>query len=345
METRRQNAKSKRAEEEDDSDDVQDKEEDNDMSDDVEENADMDVSYAEMKKKRKQHLKTKTKVAKKLKHSGLKEDAVVDAAEQAELESYVRMATHDFSPHNPPLTQFMYWKTKSPDQCLNMLLKRHAKELVHLTDKYEPAHLAFKYAADVRKCANNERSVQVKQIKLTWLSKTNSDWQLAENLLEAELDFDSNAPPRVHNNLKCSFKTVDELRDVIRSGDMYTYPKLFHLFCSGVERGTFRKVSQRRPQSIAKYMTIAHEANFRLELWFALGKKSFRHQTYPSWLKIRAKNFVDFLQFVKADRKDHLATAVAKRAENNETEAAEGDEDDDDDDSVDGVEIDPALLA
>ena len=94
-------------------------------------------------------------------------------------------------------------------------------------------------------------------------------------------------------------------------------------------------------------MTIAHEANFRLELWFALGKKSFRHQTYPSWLKVRAKNFVDFLHHVKHDRQENLVDAVRTRRETHQGATGNDDEDDDDEDgdSVDGVDIDLALLA
>ena len=94
------------------------------------------------------------------------------------------------------------------------------------------------------------------------------------------------SPPRLHKNIKAHFKDFAELRETIRSGKMYTFPTLFDLFCSDVEAGNFRNAVPRKPASIDRYMTIAHEANFRLELWFALGKKSFRHQTYPSFLII-----------------------------------------------------------
>jgi hypothetical protein len=226
-----------------------------------------------------------------------------------------------------------------------MLMKRFPSELRHLMDKYGEHHLASQYAADVRKCANNERSVQCKQIKMTWLSKTNCDFQLAENLLEQELDADNNSHARLHKNIKADFKDVENLREAIRSGQMYTFPRLFDLFCSGVEAGNFRNAVSRKPQSIARYMTTAHEAHFRLELWFALGKKSFRHQTYPSWLKVRAKNFVEFLHLVADDRKKNLVEAVRVRMEARRFTTVDDGEEDSDDGSADGVEIDPALLA
>ena len=154
-------------------------------------------------------------------------------------------------------------------------------------------------------------------------------------------------PPRLHKNVKAHFANITELRDAIRSSDMYTHRTLFDLFCSGVERGSFRNATARKPASIDRYMTIAHEANFRLELWFALGKKSFRHQTYPSWLKTRAKNFVEFLHLVKDDRKNHLVEAFkARKAMRIENGVPDNDEDEDSNDgSVDGVDIDPALLS
>ena len=98
--------------------------------------------------------------------------------------------------------------------------------------------------------------------------------------------------------------------------------------------------------SIDQYMTIAHGANFRLELWFALGKKYSRHQTYPSWLKVRAKNFVEFLNLVTLDRTENLAEAVKTRKEQR-AENADGNDDNEDsnDESVDGVDIDPTLLS
>ena len=93
-------------------------------------------------------------------------------------------------------------------------------------------------------------------------------------------------------------------------------------------------------------MTIAHEANFRIELWFSLGKKSFRHQTYPSWLKVRAKIFKEFLQFVKDDRKNHLEDAWRTRRDAIvHTDDEVNQDSEDDNDSVDGVDIDSSLLA
>ena len=140
-------------------------------------------------------------------------------------------------------------------------------------------------------------------------------------------------PPRLHKNIKAQFEDIAELRDKIRSAEMYTNPTLFNLFC-------------RKPASIGRYMTIAHETNFRLKLWFALGKKSLRHETYPSWLKVRAKNFMEFHHLVHDDRQKHLADAWKTRKEaliNTEEEGKQ--ESEDDDDSVDGVDIDSSLLA
>jgi hypothetical protein len=153
------------------------------------------------------------------------------------------------------------------------------------------------------------------------------------------------SPPRLHKNIKAHFKDFAELRETIRSGKMYTFPTLFDLFCSGVEAGNFRNAVPRKPASIDRYMTIAHEANFRTELWFALGKKSFRHQTYPSWLKVRAKIFREFLQLVHEDRKEHLEDAwQTRRGALTQPDDEVNQDSEDDNDSVDGVDIDSSLL-
>jgi hypothetical protein len=69
-------------------------------------------------------------------------------------------------------------------------------------------------------------------------------------------------PPRLHKNIKAHFKDVANLRDTFRSGDMYTFPPLFDLFCSGVEAGNFRNAVPRKLASIDRYMTITHETKF-----------------------------------------------------------------------------------
>jgi hypothetical protein len=70
---------------------------------------------------------------------------------------------------------------------------------------------------------------------------------------------------------------------------------------------------------IRKLITAAHEAHFRTELWFALSKKSFRHNSYK-----------DVLAALKVGRATFLQEAIAirqngKAEDNLEPEGLEND--------------------
>ncbi len=54
----------------------------------------------------------------------------------------------------------------------------------------DKAILAHTFGEKIKISAYNERSFQCQQIKLCWLSKTNPEYRLAENVLEKELDND-----------------------------------------------------------------------------------------------------------------------------------------------------------
>jgi hypothetical protein len=120
---------------------------------------------------------------------------------------------------------------------------------------------------------------------------------------------------------------------------MYTNKLLYHLFCSGLESGFFRGSHTRRCSDIRKLITAAHEAHFRAELWFALSKKSFRHNSYKRGNKIRVKLLQEALAEVKEGRLNYLKDAIAIRQTGRTDDDLEPEDLDADYSSDDAVDI------
>ncbi len=170
------------------------------------------------------------------------------------------------------------------------------------------------FARDIQSSAYNERSFQCQQIKLCWLSKTNPEYRMAENVLEKELDNDPESSPRVHANLKGTVEGVKELQRLMVSPEFYNNPILFDFFCAGLESGHFRGSKFRSSKTdISKLITVSHEAHLRTELWFALSKKAFRHNSYKKGNKVRVKKFKEALAAVREGREKYMQEALKIR--------------------------------
>ena len=204
--------------------------------------------------------------------------------------------------------------------------------------------LAEHFGLKIRTVAYNERSVQCKQMKNCWLSKSNPEYRLAENILEHELDKDPDAPPRVSAHLVQTVESVQLLQKLLVSPQMYTNAVLYDLFCSGLESGFFRGSHSRRCSDIRKLITAAHEAHFRTELWFALSKKSFRHNSYKRGNKVRVKLFKEALAAVKVGRENFLAEAITLRKNGMLDDNLEQEDLDADYSSDDAVAVDADML-
>jgi hypothetical protein len=172
--------------------------------------------------------------------------------------------------------------------------------------------LAKKWGQAVRTQANNERSTQIRVMKNTWMNnnsltsftKTTSrdgiyTIKLSSSLLEEQLS------------------SVQELRSLIRSPSMYTNSIVYHFFCKGLESGNFKNKIAQPVSSISDLITPAHEAHFRLELWYHLASHDFRHAISKSHANDRIRHWQDFLPMVFKDRQDNEVLAAATRMANN----------------------------
>lgn len=229
--------------------------------------------------------------------------------------------------------------------CSVNLVQRYETELKGMIERYGGMELlAQHFAEEIKQSANNERSVQCNQIKRCWLSKINPEFRLAENILETELDADPDTPSRLSPNLKGTVESVKDLQKLIASPKLYSNFVLYDLFCGGLESGYFRGSHLRSCSNIAKLITPAHEAHFRTELWFALSKKSFRHNSFKKGNKMRVKQFKEICLAVAEGRKTYLADAIAHRKQGFKDDNLEAEDIDENYSSDDAVALEDDML-
>ncbi len=225
-------------------------------------------------------------------------------------------ATNDIAPvlSGPKPTPFLYWPRHKDYLCALALIKRYPDLNIIGEKHYKSAILmAKKWATLVKTKANNERAVQIRYIKMIWLSLSSS-YSLATNALEAELNNEVETEIMLSPTVEASgISTVAELRNLIKSPAMYTNSVVFNLFCSGLESGMLKMSRPKSPTRLAKLITIAHEAHFRLEIWLALTKQGFRHKTTTSWNDKRRLYWIEFCKLVAQDRKDNEENASISR--------------------------------
>ncbi len=119
-----------------------------------------------------------------------------------------------------------------------MLLKR-SPALRILADRFPKKGFARMYKKYVQTVATNERSMQKRAVKELFL-KPGSDYAMVADHVYGNQALAIEQEPRVSNTLKSEFPILKDLRNALASPTMYTHPKLFDLFCSGLESGKLR---------------------------------------------------------------------------------------------------------
>ena len=242
-------------------------------------------------------------------------------------------ATHDIVPviNGPKPRPFLYWQRHKDYLCAMMLIKRYPN-LCEVADKHYGSVqlMAKKWAVLVRTKANNERAIQIRYLKMIWLSN-NSKFALALNALDNEIGVENATEITLAPAVEASgINTVAELRDLLKSPAMYNNAVVFNLFCLGLESGMLKMARTMSPTRIQKLITIAHEAHFRLELWLALSKQGFRHKTTSAWTDKRKEYWDEFCKIVAEDRRNNADTASDNRLGDIPEQSAQSSDEDDD---------------
>ena len=294
--------------------------------DDEDEDASKDADHE------KQNITHATSTEYKKKGRKARITAAVDPAIKALIQHAVREATYDIRPSDQRTRPFMYWNGTKTTACAKMLIKR-TPSLRLIAEKYARNEFATTYAGITKLAANNERSAQIRQIRKVYLND-DSDFSFITGY---KFGGTSNSPTRtkdmrISSALKNEFHTIDELRECLLSPEMYNYPRLFDLFCAGLESGRIRGTKQLGRTPIEELITVAHEAHFRLELWYALAIQAYRHDPSKTARGERYDKHHTLCGFVAQERRETASNAFKHRCDNTQ-ESDDSDADSSDDDT------------
>ena len=248
-----------------------------------------------------------------------------DGPEHKMIYARVVEATNDITPrlHGLKAVPFLYWDTHQPTLCAVQLITRFPDLVSYAETHYHGVpQMAHRWATKIRTKANNERAAQIRNIKQIWF---NSYSKLSLAYSYATSHKDTNEENDEDDGNDEEFMTItdavrdsgvegiDDLRNLLRSDAMYKNSTVFTLFCQGLESGELKHSKRLQPTTIGCLITIAHEAHFRLELWYTLSKVGFSHSSKVAHIAKRKENFLAFCKLVKKDRLDNEAAAFAQR--------------------------------
>ncbi len=189
----------------------------------------------------------------------------------------VRDATYAISPSSERLRPFMYWNADKKTACAKMLIKR-TTSLQLVAENYPRNAFARLYAKVTGKATNNERSTQIRQLKLVFVDDKSPFCMISDYKMGGTSNATIQKEMRISSSLRDEFDTIDDLRDALIAGSMYKYPLLFDLFCGGLESGKVCGIPKMDVSPIEDIINVAHKAHFRLELWYAMVNLAYRHE-------------------------------------------------------------------
>ena len=161
--------------------------------------------------------------------------------------------------------------------------------------------MATKWSVDVRGIANKKRAEQTRFFKNVWLSN-NSPHSIVTNVINTDLD-KKQADMKVNPALVASgLATVQDVRDCLKSEEMYLNPALYNLLCCGLESGKLKNEKKQGLSSLRCLITVAHEAHLRLELYLALKNQRYHKKPNTTNKTRRTLMWEQFCELVYNDR-------------------------------------------
>ena len=113
-------------------------------------------------------------------------------------------------------------------------------ELQLIAKKYGGVRkMARTFAQYTQDRATKERSQFVSKVKEVWL-KNDSPFALANNVIFTDVNKQNGVMTVTPALVESGVATVDEVRKLLMSSEMYRNPVLYDLFCGGVESGKIK---------------------------------------------------------------------------------------------------------
>ena len=173
--------------------------------------------------------------------------------------------------------------------------------------------MATVWRTEVGKRANNLRSSQIRSFKKIWLT-CGSPYAIVTYVTKSDLKIKDKAMKVSKAVVASVLSTVEDVRKCLRSKDMYLNPVLYNLICSGIESGKLKNTSKlKKPSTLPRLLTVAHEAHLRLELFFALEKQRYGHDPSIDHTGTRIRLWQKLCDIVISDRERNGAQAELTR--------------------------------
>jgi hypothetical protein len=189
-------------------------------------------------------------------------------------------------------------------------------DLIELAkNEYGSVHnMAIVWEKKIKKRACQQRSIFVSEIKKLWLGN-NSPFAIATNCLTTDLNINPGDVKLNDAIIASGLQTVGAVRKCLKSNAMYRNAAMYHLICGGIESGKVKRLGPKQNQTtISSLMTIAHEANIRMELHYNLKTQRSRHHPSTDHGLERTETWHVFMNLVYEDRKNNEKQATLDRA-------------------------------
>ena len=180
---------------------------------------------------------------------------------------------------------------------------------------------------------------------------TDHEWTLADNVLKDKKavtheDPSTHAHPMtVRDMLKeDGLKIIDALRAALLSASFYKHKNLYHCFCSGIESGMMRGLTESpNTKRLEDLLSVGTETHLRAELRCTLSEYGWFHNIGKNHRVARLKTFEVRGQVVREGRSKCGDKAWERRQEDMDSESDEDedgeDEEEDDEPGDNGVDI------
>ncbi len=109
--------------------------------------------------------------------------------------------------------------------------------------------------------------------------------------------------------------TVKDVRECLKSEEMYLNPALYNLLCCGLESGKLKNGKKQGPSTLRCLITVAHEAHLRLELYLALKRQRYHKKPNTINSAARKLQWEAFCEIVFNDRFRNAEAAELARLE------------------------------
>ena len=217
----------------------------------------------------------------------------------------------------------MFWGKHPYHDCLRQLIARNPRLQQHAAMCFPASanpdlQMAKKFARPVRHAANASLDAQRRSIRELFACNKYPDFQLVENCLAGDANFGAMA---VASELRGMYPEVSDIRKMLKSNRFYSCQALLRRFCAGLESGRFRGIKKGPPRPLPMLLTIAHEAYFRMTLYYTMSEQG--HRDTPGTSDKRKSFFDKMCARVKQDRDEYAETAWALRQKNPDAPATQ----------------------